>query len=113
MVPMVRCCGLTQHYLFISHGSVLWPLTALFLHSAIFVWLFQGDTCKFHSAVCIFHIFSSFNFLILVQVLFSNITSGFARFKNGRRHNFVSFKMRLLRILRFWHHYFVRIEISF
>jgi len=52
-----------------SYGSVLWPHTALFLHSVIFVWLLQGDTCKIHSAVCIFHIsFSSFNFLILVQV---------------------------------------------
>jgi hypothetical protein len=44
-----------------SYGSVLWPLTALFLHSAIFMWLFQSDTCNLHSAYL--HIsFPSFNF---------------------------------------------------
>jgi transcription initiation factor TFIID subunit TAF12 len=43
-----------------SHGSVLWPLTALFLHSVIFVWFFLDGFTSAQFPVYILHI--SFQF---------------------------------------------------
>jgi hypothetical protein len=72
-----------------SHGSVLWPLTALFLHSAIscgFSWnasLLRNLQFTF----CIFHFkFQFFFWIFLPTTSQFNITSDFARFENGRRH---------------------------
>ena len=64
------------------HGSVLWPLTALFLHSAIFVWFHFCAIYSLHFAYFI----SIFNFSFGFFFSHSNITSGLARFENGRRH---------------------------
>ena len=47
-----------------SYGSVLWPLTALFLHSVIFVWLFLDGSTSAQFAVYILHISFQFQFYL-------------------------------------------------